>query len=82
MKKHPNKHIQEAIEYALNNGWEWVEAGKSSHAFCRLRCGNPEGEHKTHQRSVWSTPRVPENHAQQIRRSVDECLNINKCSDC
>ena len=38
MKKHPNKHIREAIEYAVENGWDIVETGKSGHAFCRLKC--------------------------------------------
>ena len=33
MKKHPNKHIREAIEYAVENGWDIVETGKSVHAF-------------------------------------------------
>ena len=74
MKKHPNKHIQAAIEYAILQGWIWVLPGNSSHAFCRLRCGIPEYEHQIHQFSVWSTPASPENHAKQIRRKVDKCL--------
>lgn len=73
MKQHPNKHIQAAIDYALSKGWIWVAAGGSAHCFCRLRCGNPEGEHKAHQMSVWSTPGNPENHAKQIKRTVDRC---------
>lgn len=73
MKRHPNKHIQEAIEYALSKGWLWIAPGKSAHCFCRLRCGSPEGEHKDHQMSVYSTPKSEENHAKQIRRTVDRC---------
>lgn len=45
MDKHPNKHIREAIEYAIENGWDVVESGKSSHAFCRLRCIAGHTEH-------------------------------------
>ncbi len=45
-EKHPNKHVQAAIEYAIENGWVWVTAGNSSHTFCKLRCGNAVGEHK------------------------------------
>ena len=45
MKKHPNKHIRDAIEFALQNGWEIVPAGKSAHAFCRLRCVKKHTEH-------------------------------------
>lgn len=56
MKKHPNKHIQAAIKYALEHGWEWVSAGSSSHTFCKLRCGRAADEHQTHMMSVWSTP--------------------------
>lgn len=70
MDKHPNKHIREAIEYAIENGWDVVESGKSSHAFCRLRC---IVGHTEHQMSVWSTPRNPENHAKQIIRNVNQC---------
>lgn len=67
---HPNKDIRKAIEYALENGWEIVKTGKSSHAICRLRC---LAGHAEHQMSVWSTPKSAENHARQIRRKVDEC---------
>lgn len=70
MKKHPNKHIKEAIEFALANGWEFVEAGKSAHAFCRWRC---RYGHSEHQMSVWSTPKNAENHAKQILRKVQQC---------
>ncbi|WP_324701245.1 hypothetical protein U9K49_22880 (plasmid) [Pantoea agglomerans] len=76
MKKHPNKHIQAAIDYALENGWKKVTAGGSSHAYCRLRCGDSSDEHSSHQMSVWSTPEVPEHHAARIRRRVDECLHF------
>lgn len=70
MKRHPNKHIKEALEYAIESGWEVVETGKSAHAFCRLRC---LAGHNEHMFSVWSTPRDPETHAKQIRRKVDQC---------
>ncbi|HHL2560843.1 TPA: hypothetical protein ACQ31I_002754 [Yersinia enterocolitica] len=73
MKIHPNKHIQAAIEYALSKGWVWILPGDSAHCFCKLRCGNPEGEHRAHQMSVWSTPKSAENHAKQIRRKVNHC---------
>ncbi|ASB76831.1 TPA: hypothetical protein ACG0AS_002929 [Enterobacter hormaechei subsp. hoffmannii] len=73
MKTHPNKHIQAAIEYAVTQGWVWVPPGDSAHCFCKLRCGNPEGEHRDHQMSVWSTPKSAENHAKQIIRMVKRC---------
>lgn len=55
MKRHPNKHIQMAIEYAVSKGWILVEAGQSSHAFCRLRCGDSNRKHQNHQMSVFDT---------------------------
>jgi len=73
MKKHPHKHIQAAIDYALAKGWVWVAPGHSAHCFCRLRCGSPENQHQAHQLSVWSTPRSAENHAKQIKHKVDHC---------
>ncbi|MDT0178142.1 hypothetical protein Q9R34_19140 [Enterobacter sp. BRE11] len=73
MKKHPNKHIQAAIAYAISKGWVWVPPGDSAHCFCKLRCGNPEDEHRDHRMSVWSTPKSPETHAKQIRRMADRC---------
>lgn len=70
MAKHPNKHIQAALVYAQQHGWEIVASVKSAHAFCRLRCLQGYTEH---QMSVWSTPKNPENHAKQILRKVKEC---------
>lgn len=70
MKKHPNKHIREAIKLAIANGWEMVDTGKSAHAFCRLRC---VAGHTEHQMSIWSTPKHPENHAKQILHKVQQC---------
>lgn len=70
MLRHPNKHINMALLYAIKHGWKVVKSGKSAHSFCRLRCIKG---HEEHQMSVWSTPRNPENHAKQILRKVDEC---------
>lgn len=69
MKKHPNKHVQAAIEYALLCGWHFRPS--KGHAFGRLICAIPE--HSEHQISIWSTPHVPEHHAEQIRRKVNSC---------
>ena len=75
MKHHPNKEISEAIEYAITHGWHIVPSGKSSHAYCRLRC---DFGHSQHQMSIWSTPRSPENHAKQIIRKVNECKGADE----
>ena len=70
-RRHPNKEINEAVEYAIARGWTLVAAGKSAHAWGILRC--PAGNREGHQKSVYSTPKSPENHADQIRRFVDRC---------
>ncbi len=71
VNKHPNKHIEAAIEYAESKGWRLTKTGKSSHAWGRLlcRCKSRQGC----QISIWSTPGNSENHAKQIRRAVDKC---------
>jgi hypothetical protein len=71
MKKHPNKDIRDAIDYAIQCGWRQIETGKSSHAFCRLKC---RLFHAEHQMSIWSTPKSPHQHALQIRRKVNQCI--------
>lgn len=78
MKKHPDKHIQAAIEYALAAGWVQIPSGHSAHCFCKLRCGDPHDRHRDHHLSIWSTPKVPRYHAQLIFKSVDRCLQIKK----
>jgi hypothetical protein len=67
--RHPDKHIENAIRYAESLGWRVVMS--DGHAFCRILCPleTPDG----HIVSVWSTPRVPEDHARHIRRKVDRC---------
>ena len=71
MKKHPNKEIQKALDYAVANGWMIVKAGDSAHAFCRIKCGI--AGHTEHMHSIWSTPKNPENFAKSIIRSVKKC---------
>jgi len=70
-KKHHNKDIRKSVEYAVSKGWRVEDAGNSSHAWARLKC--PETSREGCMISIWSTPRVPENHARQIIRAVDKC---------
>lgn len=72
-KQHPNKEIEEAVQYAENNGWRYKKVGKSAHAWGRMLC--PAQTRDGCSISIWSTPRNPTNHARQIRRSVDACLH-------
>ena len=74
MANHPNKHIRAAIEYALEHGWALKKAGPRAHVWGRLYC--PQGNRSGCARAVYSTPRVPENHAKDIRRAVDRCPHV------
>ncbi|MGY8788494.1 MAG: hypothetical protein ACKVH5_09410, partial [Fidelibacterota bacterium] len=68
--KHPNKVIEEAIKYAENQGWA-IKINEKGHAWARLFC--PGGNRGDCIISVWSTPRVAENHANQIERRIKSC---------
>jgi hypothetical protein len=59
---HPNKHIREAIKYAEEHGWTFHKS--RGHSFGVLRCPQPGGCRE----SVYSTPRVPEDHADGFGR--------------
>src|SRR5437660_12884274 len=71
MNDHPNKHIREAVDYAVGRGWRLVKSGPRAHAWGRLYC--PAQTRGGCIFTVYSTPRVPENHARYIRRRVDAC---------
>lgn len=67
--RHPNKHIEQAIQYAEN--LEWTVELSNGHAWGHLYCTHSGREGC--RIAVWSTPRIPENHARHIRREVDIC---------
>jgi len=67
--RHPNSHIESAVRYAEALGWQVVSS--NGYAWCRLLC--PWSNREGCIISVWSTPRVPENHARHIRSKVDSC---------
>ena len=71
MAEHPNKHIRGAIEYALNHGWTLQKARARAHIWGRLYC--PQHDRDGCARAVYSTPKNPEDHAKDIRRSADRC---------
>jgi hypothetical protein len=67
--RHPKAPVEKAVQYAEQLGWT-VEIS-DGHAWGRLYCplSSPAGCII----SVWSAPRVPENHARHIRKVVDAC---------
>ncbi len=80
--RHPIKEIEAAVQYAELKGWSCVK-GKG-HAWGILRCPWNDTECRCGtfcQRGVWSTPRVPENMAEQIKRAVDGCVHLREQLD-
>ncbi len=68
-QRHPNKVIEDALAYARQHRWAVIKtSGGSAHAWGVMRCPGD-----CPQVSVFSTPRVPENHARALRRAVDRC---------
>jgi len=67
--RHHNPHIEKAVLYAESLGWR--VAVSSGHAWGRLFC--PQSTREGCIICVWSTPKVPENHARHIRSKVDSC---------
>ena len=66
---HPDKDIEDAVQFAEDHGWRYVHS--RGHAWARLFC--PRGARGGCIISVWSTPRHPFTHAQYIRREVGKC---------
>ena len=69
--RHPNKHIEAALADAESLGFRVIKRTGRGHAWGILYCVLVSREGC--RMSIWSTPRVPENHAAQIRRFVDNC---------
>jgi hypothetical protein len=68
-KKHPNKHIREAIKYAVEKGWR-VSISKGHH-WGHIWC--PLESREGCMFGVYSTPRNPETHARWLRKMIDQC---------
>lgn len=68
-RRHQNKHIEEAIQYAEERGWRVSVGG--SHGWGQMYCPHAQrgGCHIT----IDGTPRVPENIAERLRKRVDRC---------
>lgn len=77
-KKHKSKEIENALQYAEQNGWKIEVHHKSkSHAWGVMKC------HKNDTNcwngiycltSIWSTPKNSTNHAKQLKQIVDKCI--------
>ena len=67
--RHPNKAIEKALAYAESLGWRCDDSG--SHCWGKLYC--PGGPDCCRVLFINSTPRDPEKHVRQIRRTVERC---------
>jgi hypothetical protein len=67
--RHPDKHIEAAIQHAESLGWR-VEMS-NGHDWGHLLC--PERSREGCIIGVYSTPKSGENHAKRIRKRVDQC---------
>lgn len=65
------------LEFAESRGWT-VEAPRPGHPWGKAVCGR-EGHHCLVW--IWSTPKVPVNHARQIQRAVYRCSEKESSDD-
>lgn len=73
-KKHPNKDVEKAIQYAEERGWRIDDSG--GHAWGKMFCPLNDKECRCGEfckTSIWCTPKSPTTHAKQIKRVVDNC---------
>ncbi len=73
-KKHTNKEIEKALQYAEKHNWQVKSGG--SHAWGKMYCPKNDKACRCGEfciTSIWSTPKNPERHAKQIKRVVDNC---------
>jgi hypothetical protein len=78
-KKHAKKDIEQALIYAEEHGWT-VDVG-GSHAWGKMYCPSNSDVCRGGNfciSSIWSTPKNPYNHAKQIKRVVDNCIEQTK----
>ncbi len=72
--RHPDKDIEAALCYAETKGWKIVK--RTGHAWGSLRCPRNDQDCRCGlfcQMSIWSTPKNPMRHAQQLQQKVDGC---------
>ena len=78
-RRHPNKEIEAAVPYAETHGWTVLLL--KGHAWGKIMCPWNDAECRCGtfcQKSIWSTPKTPENMAAQLRRAVDGCVRLQR----
>jgi hypothetical protein len=74
-RNHPKKEVEQALQYAEENGWRVEERG--SHAWGKIYCPYNSDDCRCGEfciTSVWSTPKNPEDHARALKRVVNNCI--------
>lgn len=69
--RHPNKEVEDAVQYAEQQGWTVRPLGHWGRVFCA------HADRDGCQFGVNGTPKNAGNHARQIRRAVDRCPHKN-----
>ena len=67
---HPHRYIRAALQHAEEQGWTIRQSGPRAHAWGVIFCSFG---HRECWMAIYSTPRNPEKHARDIRRTVDRC---------
>ena len=73
--RHPDKEVEEAVEYAESRGWRIRMLGHWGRLFC------PHADRDGCQVGVNGTPKNAGNHARQVKRAVDRCPHTEESND-
>lgn len=75
-RPHSKKEVEAALQYAEANGWTVEPKKGNGHAWGRMYCPYNDADCRCGEfciASIWSTPRSAGNHAQHLKRVVDNC---------
>ncbi|MDE1184227.1 hypothetical protein [Paraburkholderia sp.] len=78
-RPHPRKEIEAALVYAETHGWRVEPRKGNGHAWGRMYCPLNDAECRCGEfciASIWSTPRNSGNHANDLKRVVDNCTAV------
>ena len=75
--RHPNKHLQEVVDYARSKGWEVSSC--SGHPWGKIRC--PHGQSDGCQHFINGTPCNPVGDARRLKKLIDQGPHANEAGD-
>jgi hypothetical protein len=70
--RHPNKDVEEAVQYAESENWTVRMQGHWGRMYCA------QADRDGCQVGISGTPKNPGNHARQLKRAVDRCPHKSK----